>query len=413
MVRGKDGNFSLRKSWLLALLIPVVAVVVYFSVRRAAPPNVAFAKTHRETLVSTLPTNGKVEPLEWQSIRVESAGLVVKLPVKEGQEVRKGALLAQIGEPGLVGELRAAEAHQAEASSQLQGLRTGGRTADLAEISSSEERTRYQYDEAVREYNSLKRLVDKQAATNFELETAHQKVRTAELQLQALEQRRKSLVGTTDVSASQARVQEAAANAQVAREHLAQGRITTPLSGTVYSLPARVGMYLNAGDLVANIGRLDQLRVRVYVDEPELGRVQIGQPVRITWDALPGHEWQGIVERKPTEVMPLGTRQVGEVLCSIQNPDRVLVPGTNINAEIRTSLTEHALTIPKIAVRRDSQGFWVFLLNGDHIERRPIQPGPSNVTRASVLRGLADGDAVALPTDQPIKAGDKVTPSFQ
>jgi HlyD family secretion protein len=402
-----------RKIWLVLLLAPVIGLIAYFSMRRATPSVVAFAKTRRETLVSMLPTNGKVEPLDWQSIRVENPGLAVKIPVHEGQDIRRGALLAQIGAPGMVGELRAAEARQAEASSQLQGLQGGGRSADLSEITSNVERTRYQRDEALREYNSLKRLVAQQAATNFELETANQKVKTAELQLQALESRRKTLVGASDLSAAQAHLQEAAANSQVAREHAAQNRIYSPLNGTVYSLPARVGTYLNAGDLIANVGMLDRLRVRVYVDEPELGRVQVGQLVRITWDALPGREWQGAVERKPTEVMPLGTRQVGEVLCTIENPERLLVPGTNINAEIRTSVTEHALTIPKIAIRRDSQGFWVFRLNDGRIERQNIQPGPSNVTRASVLRGLADGDAVALPTDQPLKAGDKVTPAYQ
>jgi len=50
---------------------------------------------------------------------------------------------------------------------------------------------------------------------------------------------------------------------------------------------------VNVGDTAANVGRLDRLRVRVYVDEPELGRVAEGQPVTITWDALPGSSGAG------------------------------------------------------------------------------------------------------------------------
>lgn len=401
----------MKKVWLL-LLIPVVALILYFTLRRNATPAVAFARMRRETLVSTLPTNGKVEPIEWQAVRAETPGVVVKVAVHEGQDVRRGALLAQLSGPGLADSLRAAEARQAEAQSQLQGLRAGGRSADIADISSSLERARVTHDDAVREYNSLKRLLDKQAATAVEVEIASQKVHAAELQMQALEARRKALVGSTDLNAADARLREAAANAQLAREHLGQDVIRAPINGTIYSLPARAGMYLNAGDLVANIGILDRLRVRVYVDEPELGRIQVGQPVRITWDALPGHEWQGAVERRPTEVMPLGTRQVGEVQCSIENPERLLVPGTNINAEIRTSVVEQALTIPKIAIRRDAAGFWVYVLKNGRLQRRGFRPGPSNVTRASIISGLVDGDAVALPNDHPVKEGDKVTPVF-
>src|SRR5207253_3167686 len=99
-----------------------------------------------------------------------------------------------------------------------------------------------------------------------------------------------------------------------------------------------------------------------YVDEPELGRVAPAEAVRITWDALPGKEWSGTVEKRPSEVISLGTRQVGEVLCTIANPERLLVPGTNVNAFILTEVVPNALTIAKAAVRRDS-GVGVYVLD--------------------------------------------------
>src|SRR5947209_14168907 len=125
------------------------------------------------------------------------------------------------------------------------------------------------------------------------------------------------MVGKTDIAASQARLQEAEASIQLARTHMARNTIHSPIAGSLYSLPARVGGYLTAGDPVGSVGKLDPVRVRVYVDEPELGRVAAGEQVRITWDAMPGREWSGKVERRPNEVVALGTRQVGEVLCTI------------------------------------------------------------------------------------------------
>jgi HlyD family secretion protein len=160
------------------------------------------------------------------------------------------------------------------------------------------------------------------------------------------------------------------------------------------------------------VGRLERLRVHVYVDEPELGRVRVGQPVTITWDALPGRTWTGVVERLPTEIVPLNTRQVGEVLCTIGNPGSELVPGTNVNAEIRTSVAEKALTIPKDAVRRDAAGSGVFLLQGDTLAWRKVTLGVSGVTRIQVTSGLAEGDSVALTTPEPLKPGDRVRPVY-
>ena len=125
------------------------------------------------------------------------------------------------------------------------------------------------------------------------------------------------------------------------------------MSGTAYHVEARAGPYLHAGDLVANVGRLERLRVSVYVDEPDLGRVAAGMPVTVTWDALPGRTWQGVVERIATQIVRLESRQVGEVGSVIGNPGRDLAPGANINVAIRSRVAENAVALPKECLRRE------------------------------------------------------------
>jgi HlyD family secretion protein len=154
---------------------------------------------------------------------------------------------------------------------------------------------------------------------------------------------------------------------------------------------------------------MDRVRVRVYIDEPELGRVALGQPVTITWQALPDKQWMGTVEKKPTAIEALGSREVGQVICDIQNPGRLLLPGTNVDATIRTAVLDGALTVPKETLRHDAGGDYVFLLAGDTLEQRPVKTGNSSVTRVQVTQGLAEGDAVAMPSDTPLKPGMKVT----
>ena len=131
--------------------------------------------------------------------------------------------------------------------------------------------------------------------------------------------------------------------------------VSAPITGIVYQFDLKPGAYLSAGDLVASIGRLDHVHVKVYVDEPDLGRVMKGMPVTITWDALPGRQWKGSVDRTPTEIVAMGARQVGEVQCDIANPDMDLLPGTNVNAVILSETVENAITIPKEAVHRRLQ----------------------------------------------------------
>ena len=82
------------KKLLLLLLLVVAAVIGWGVFRKNAPPQVNFARVKRETLVSTLSTNGKAEPFEWQAVHAETAGLVSQVAVREGQRVAKGAALA-------------------------------------------------------------------------------------------------------------------------------------------------------------------------------------------------------------------------------------------------------------------------------------------------------------------------------
>jgi HlyD family secretion protein len=408
----RAGRKLLKKILLVVLLIGA-AITAWFFERKSDVPRIAFVKPARETISNTLSTNGKVEPVDYQDVRVESPGIVKRVAVHAGDAVRKDQLLAELSEPGLQQEIDAATAREAQARAELQTLQNGGRSSDTSELEATRNRLQTDRDAAQRNVDALQRLLAKQAATAFEVEQARQAVKSLDVQIDSLRQRRAALVGKGEISSAEARVREAEANVQLARDRMALDVIRAPMAGTIYDLPARAGSFLNTGDPVASIGKLDPVRVRVYVDEPELGRVAAGQSVRITWDALPGRDWTGIVEKRPTEVITLGTRQVGEVLCTIGNPKRELVPGTNVNAFILTQVVENALTIPKAAVRRDAT-IGVFVLSPDStLKWRQISTGASDALRVEVVKGLSDGEAVAGASETTLKDGAKVNPSYQ
>ncbi len=380
---------------------------------KATPPSVPFAKTTRQNISNNLSTNGKVEPEDYTEIRSGVQGLIERLGVRQGDTVAKGQVVAELSQSGLTQELQGAEARVEQSRADLSTLAAGGRSADLAEIDGNLTVLRKQREEAAVTVDTLDRLVKKQAATAFELREAQDAVSVLDARIQALEKRRPVLVNKGDIESVQARVKEAEAAVALAKVHIAQNMIAAPMAGVVYDLQARAGTYLHPGDLLGSIGKVDPMRVRVYVDEPELGRVAVGQLVRITWDALQGREWLGSVEKRPTQVIALGARQVGEVLCTIHNQDHDLIPGTNVNAFILTQVVDNALTIPKTAVRRE-RGTGVYLLQKDNsVKWVNITTGASDALRVEVTGGLADGDVVMLPSDLAVHEGDKVIATFQ
>ncbi len=398
-----------RKYVLIAAAVMATALLLWGFTRKQAPVEVPFAKAARETIVSSLSTNGKVEPVEWASARAERSGVIQKVFVQRGQQVAKGAALVQLDNAGAGSQLAAAGAQIAQARAQEQVLRQGGPQLSRTQIEGELAAAQVSLRNAQRDYDAVQRLVAKQAAPRQELESLRQRVEQAQVQIQALQQRRGALVSAADLPVAQAKLNEAESSASYARRMLAQSVVRAPLAGTVYQFDLRLGAFVNPGDLVANVGQLVQVRVIVYVDEPDLGRVNVGMPVTVTWDAMPGRQWKGVVDKLPSQVVALGSRQVGEVGCVIDNPDRDLLPGTNINAEIQSKVVQHALIIPTAALHREAGSTSVFVLeNSERMTKREIKVGVTSYTKAQVLQGLNEGDSVALPTDKPLRTDARV-----
>jgi HlyD family secretion protein len=402
------------KRTLLALAgILVLVLIGWLYARKNAPPEAPFARVSRDTVVSTLTTNGRVEPVEWTAVLAERAGVLEKITAGPGVHVERGGVLAEVGSEIARAELDAARARAAQARSERDVVAGGGRAADLADVDAALARARLEQESAAKEHAALERLAAKQAATRQELDEAAQRARLAAAQVQGLEKKRVALASAADRIAADARVSEAEAALTIAQRQFEKTVIRSPITGTVFDSTIRVGSYVNPGDIIAKVGQTARVRVRVFVDEPELGRVAGGMPVTITWDALPGRSWKGTVDRLPSDIAALGSRQVGEVVCVVDNAGGGLLPGANVNAEILSRAAENALSIPREALVRQSNVPGVLVLQGNKVAWRKITVGVSSVTRVQVLEGLSDVDAVALPSEVELKDGMPVRPVFR
>ncbi len=401
-------------TWIVLALLVCGGVVVWrVEVDRSRPPEIAFARVTRDNITSSVPTDGRVEPLEWAVARAERQGAVKTILIKDGEHVAKGQELARLDTAELEAQRDQSKAGIEQAQAELQILASGGHSADLAKLAADIEATQQALGQARADYEKFQRMLSEHTATVDEVTERKRKVDNLELQLSGLKKQRDALVTPADKTAAEARLRSAQTKEQLAEEEIAQSVVRAPIEGDVYQFDLKPGAYLNPGDAVASIGRLDRVKVTVFVDERDLGRVKRGMPVRITWDALPGRDWNGVVDKLAEQVVAKGSRQVGEVECVIENPGRELRPGANVNVEIRTESVANALTIPKEALRTVNGEEGVFRMNGTTIEWRPVKLGIDSVTRAQVTEGLSEGDAVALITDKTLVNGMVITPEFR
>ena len=209
-------------------------------------------------------------------------------------------------------------------------------------------------------------------------------------------------VARVEASAAEARAAYAAA-----QDLLHHSNVTAPFAGTVYQLPVKPGSLCNGGELLVQVANLEKVRVRAFVDEPEIGRLAKGQKVEIKWDAIPGRTWDGTLTRVPTSVTMVGTRTVGEITSEIDNSDRKLLPNVNVNVSIISARHDNALTVSREAVHDVDGKRYVYKIEEDKILAQEVQTGLSSLTRVEVLKGIPEGALIALGAinSQPLRTG--------
>jgi RND family efflux transporter MFP subunit len=406
----------MKKSWFL-LLLPVLLLLWWGVGRGNSVPVVHFAQVQTTTIESTVSTNGKAEPAQWAAARAQIAGVVTSVSAHRGDDVQAGETVVSLDTAASQTALATAEAQQQSASADLATLKQGGKAAQRATIEDQIRAAQTSVEIGQRNYDAMQRLNAQQAATKLQVQDAKDALERARLQLQSAQNQQQALVTGSDREVAQARLRDAQAAVSLARHQLTLGTIKAPVSGTLYQFDLKVGAYLQAGDLVGLIGNLNQMKVIVYVDEPDLGRIGLGMPVDVTWDAHPGQKWWGKVDHMPTEVVALGSRTVGEVSTIIDNPNRDLLPGVSVNAVVTSKLVQNAVSIPKAALRNQRGSDGVYRLNGNQLQWTVVKPGVSDINNVQIASGIQVGDRVAdrviEPNDAELKNGMRIKPVLE
>jgi HlyD family secretion protein len=405
----------LRNRILLFLLAAGLSayILVSLSGRQPVAKLSAVLPTH-EDIVSSIRSNGKVEPVSPYVMRAQLDTFVEKVAAQEGQQVKKGQLLLELNVKDVAALLAQARARLLKAQDDLRAASAGGRTDDAARVSGDLAKAIAERDRLQRNHDALQRLLTGQAATQDELSANELELTKTQAEVTRLTAAKEEFDRSVHLEGARSSLQVQQAQNEVAslEEKVRAGRITAPADGTLYSLPVRQGDFVKAGDLLAEMADLHRVRVRAFVDEPEIGALQANEPVRITWDALPNRSWQGQTEIIPKQVVARGTRSVGELLCSVNNDKLELLPNVNVDVRINSQERHNVLVIPRGTVATEGAKHFVFVVKTTGLgvgkkvlEKREIQLGIADASHYEVLSGLDGKDLVALPGDVDLREG--------
>jgi HlyD family secretion protein len=399
----------------ILLFLVVAGIVAYVLVRlsgREPVAKIAAVTPVRDNLVSSISSNGKVEPISPFVMRAPLDTFVEKVTGVEGQQVKKGQLLLELNVRDARAQLDDAEARLLRARDELRAAQSGGKSDEAARVAADLAKAQGDRDRLLRNHDALERLIAKQAATREELAANDLALSNAQAEVKRLSAAKQEFERGVKLDAGRTELQVQQIQSEIAslKAKVASARVTAPTDGTLYSLPVTTGVYVKTGDLLAEMADLHRVRVRAFIDEPELGGLVPNEPVKITWDALPNRVWTGRTEIIPKQVVPHGTRSVGELLCTVDNQRLELLPNINVDVKIHSNERTNVLTVPRAAVDAESGHRYVFVvtksaLGKSRLKRREIQLGIADSTNFEVISGLQENEMVALPGDAVLHDG--------
>jgi len=311
------------------------------------------AVVEQGTMVRSVVATGKIEPITKVEIKSKANGIIERLHVDVDQIVQPGQVLAELDRENLTARLR-------EARANLQAAEAAHEAA-IAQLKKNEiEAESPEIELARRTYLRAEQLFDQKLIAQNGLDEARSALEQAENRQRAA--RSQLIIARAKVAEAAAHVAQAGAAVERADEELASATLRAPIRATVLTrdveLGSPVSSILNLGanaTLVMTLGDIERVFVRGKVDESDIGRVRLGQRVRITTETFRDRLFNGCV----TQISPIGVEKDNvttfEVEISIDNSGQALKANMTANAEIVLEEHPSSLLLPEAAVTYDAQ----------------------------------------------------------
>jgi HlyD family secretion protein len=390
---------SRSSSYVIWGSVLVIVLLAGYSIRSLTREKVTVhtSVVEYQDLLKSSSTNGKVEPVDDFQAHAQVAGQVQAIYVDVGDKVKPGQLLLKMDDKYALSNLAHAQstlqAAQLAASDVAHGGTQDERNANASDLT----KAKLQRQQDADALSALQRLQQQGAASPSEIAAAQVRLQADDNSIHSIEQHSDQRYGQADQARAQAEVADARAAVAAAQSGYASADIRSPIAGTVYYLPVSQYDYVSAGDDLIYVADLNRLRITAYFDEPEIGNLAEGQPVKIVWDAKPGVVWHGHVTQVPTTIITYGTRNVGECFISVDDANGTLQPNANVTITVTTAQHRHVLAVPRESLHFDGSQPFVYRVIHNKLVKTPVQisGGIVNYNWAEITGGLTEGDVVA------------------
>jgi HlyD family secretion protein len=370
-----------------------------FAIPKLTAPLVTVTEAVEGPVVQAFYSTGTIQPEREFPIKANQPGIITAVNVDKGDVVKAAQALAVISDPDLVYTARKAEAEVQEKQKRADAKNSPVLQEYDARISAMQA----QLDIAQREQERIKGLIERNAATQNDLDSSIDRVKTVWSSLEST------------------RAQKAAKQLELERElqvaksaldtadwNLDQQTLKAPIDGMVLDRPISVGTRVAVNDKIMTTADVTpaKLVMRAAVDEEDVTAVHVGQTVQMSLYSYDGRTFEG----KVAKIYPQAdeARRTFEVDVQIVDPDARLSPGMTGELTFIMAAKDKAIVVPSQAVQKGM----VYAVRDGKLERLDVQIGLRGIERAEILSGLKPGERIVISTVGDIKIGQRVRTSY-
>ncbi|UCE78806.1 MAG: efflux RND transporter periplasmic adaptor subunit [Nitrospiraceae bacterium] len=368
------------------LILLVLFSILYISgiiVRRTAVRVTVVRKIYPSQSITVLNASGYVVAQRKAAVASKITGRIISISVEEGNEVRKGDVLARLENEDAVAAARQA-------------------TANLELARAEREKAKAELHDALLSRNRKKELLQNELVSQGDYDAADARYK-------------KAVAGLASADAAIKAAEAALRSAEVTVEY---ANIRAPFDAVVLTKNADIGDIVTpigaaaeAKAAVVTIAAMNSLQAEVDVSESSLTYVKVGQPCEIYLDALPDTRFQGVVHM----IVPTADRTRASVLVKVKflEEDSRILPEMSAKVaflerplnpkEFMSRIAVHE----KSVVKRNGKTI-VFLVTENYAEERPIKTGDVFDEMVEILDGLSVGDKIVLQPPESLKDGTKI-----
>jgi len=400
-----DYAISLRRWTKRSLLIALVLAVAGFFLRDLILGKAV--ETHQATrsdLVQTVVASGRIMTPQRASVGAVTTGRVVRIPVEEGQSVKRGDILIVLDDEDESASVAQARGAVAQAEARLRQLREVGLpAAEQALIQAQANLT-----QARQQHERAKELKAKGFVSQAALDDAQRNLDVAESQLSAAKlQVATNRPSGSDFALAQTALAQARANLGVAQAKLDQTVILAPVDGTLIARNVEPGNVVQAGKELMVLAPEGETQVVVQIDEKNLAQLRIGQHALASADAFPRERFAAVLVYINPGIDAL--RGSVEVKLRAPEPPGYLRQDMTVSVDIEVARSAGTVVVPADTVR-DANGAqpWVLAVDGGRATRRAVKLGLKGDGRVEVLDGVAPGDRLISASQATVGSGQRV-----